>query len=108
MLFYIWVRFEWQFSLGSIIALLEKATERVPDKIFGKPDKEMVQFLVDSEGLAASQVAFIGDRLYTDMLAARNLGAPFILVLSGETKREDVDHMGDFPDLIIQSVASLF
>ncbi len=78
------------------------------DKIFGKPDKEMVRFLVEEKGLNPSQVAFIGDRLYTDMVAARNLGATFILVLSGETKREGVDQIGDFPDLIVSSVASLF
>lgn len=95
-------------DIGSILALLEKTTGRMPDKTFGKPDREMVQFLLEAKGVDPSKVAFIGDRLYTDMVAARNLGAPFILVLSGETQREDVDHMSDFPDLIVSSVAHLF
>ena len=95
-------------DIGSILALLEKATGRAPDKTFGKPDKQMVQFLLEEKQLNPSFVASTGAGIYTDMLAARNVGSPFILVLSGETKRDEVDQIADFPDLIVQSVASLF
>lgn len=95
-------------DIGAILALIKAATGCEPDRIFGKPDKEMVQFLIDRKGVELDKVAFIGDRLYTDMLVARNTGAKFILVLSGETKREDLNVVEDFPDLIIPSVANIF
>jgi glycerol 3-phosphatase-2 len=94
-------------DIGSMLSLIEKSTGRVADKIFGKPDKEMVQFLIERLGVNLEKVAFVGDRLYTDMAVARNVGAKFILVLSGETQRGDLDDEDDFPDLVLQSVASV-
>jgi HAD superfamily hydrolase (TIGR01450 family) len=94
-------------DIGSMTALLEKATGHPPLHVFGKPSATMVDHVVRARGVAHDKVAFIGDRLYTDMLMARGLGAKFILVLSGETRREAVEEMDDFPDLIVPSVASL-
>lgn len=94
-------------DIGSMTALLEKATGHPPLHVFGKPSAAMVDHVVRARGVARDKVAFIGDRLYTDMLMARGLGAKFILVLSGETRREAVEEMDDFPDLIVSSVASL-
>ena len=94
-------------DIGSMTALLEKATGHPPLHVFGKPSATMVDHVVRARGVSHDKVAFIGDRLYTDMLMARGMGAKFILVLSGETRREAVEEMDDFPDLIVPSVASL-
>lgn len=94
-------------DVGTTLSVLKQTTGREPERVFGKPDPSMVEFLIRAEGVAADKVAFIGDRVYTDMQAARNLGGKFILVLSGETQRGDVDAMADFPDLIVPSVADL-
>jgi HAD superfamily hydrolase (TIGR01450 family) len=94
-------------DIGSMIALIEKATGTPPEKIFGKPSAEMVNHILKSMDVDPKHVVFIGDRLYTDMVMAQNVGAKFVLVLSGEAKREDVEEMVDNPDLIIPSVAKL-
>jgi NagD protein len=49
----------------------------------------------------------IGDRLYTDMKLAENAGIKSILVLSGETTRDDVQNADIQIDLIVSSLKYL-
>jgi ribonucleotide monophosphatase NagD (HAD superfamily) len=51
----------------------------------------------------------VGDRLYTDMTMARNVGCDFICVLSGETTRKRIDELGEdeFPSLIVKDLGDL-
>jgi len=49
----------------------------------------------------------VGDRLYTDVAAGVKNGYRGILVLSGETKREDVKEDGVIPHLIFSSVREM-
>ncbi|MEI7457522.1 MAG: HAD-IIA family hydrolase [Nitrosomonadales bacterium] len=94
-------------DIGSMLALLERATQKQPERIFGKPSPEMVAHILTNCGVASTDAVFIGDRLYTDMKMARAVNAPFILVLSGETRREDVEELEDNPDLIVDHVGIL-
>jgi len=90
---------------GSIALLLENVTGRKPDKIFGKPYKEILSPLLSKYG--HNEIAFIGDRLYTDKVLADNTGIDFVLVLSGETKREDVEKEEKFPAVILNKLEEL-
>ena len=92
---------------GSMLALIEKATRKKPFKIFGKPNAEMVAHVMKRHGASPREVAMIGDRLYTDMELARRIPCDFILVLSGETKKEDIAKLKDPPALVAQSLAEL-
>ena len=56
---------------GALCALLESATGRAPDRVFGKPDPSMLDGIRARHGLAAAEIAMVGDRLYTDILMAR-------------------------------------
>ena len=94
-------------DIGSILALLEKATAKKPLKIFGKPNREMIQHLMEHHKATGENTVVIGDRLYTDMELARNTGSGFVLVLSGETKREDIEDIPDWPDLVVNSLKDL-
>ncbi|THF80790.1 HAD-IIA family hydrolase [Cohnella fermenti] len=94
-------------DIGSMLAMFEAALQVTPYKIFGKPNAEMVSPLFDQLHLTPDKMVVIGDRLYTDMKLARNVGAHFICVLSGETNRADLQDKKDYPDLIIQSVEKL-
>ena len=94
-------------DIGSLIALIEIATGKKPRKIFGKPNVEMIGHVLKKHGIIASQAVVIGDRIYTDMQLAKNIGANFILVLSGETKREDIEELDEYPDLITNSLNDL-
>ncbi|MBU0983459.1 MAG: HAD-IIA family hydrolase [candidate division Zixibacteria bacterium] len=89
-------------DIGSILALLEKATGRSPDLVFGKPSASMLD--VVRNRFATDEIAVVGDRLYTDGALAQNAGVDFILVLSGETKRSDLAGGGITPAVILDNL----
>lgn len=74
---------------GAIIAFIEASTKRKP-KVIGKPETLIVEYLRKRFNLKEKPMAMVGDRLYTDMELAKKAGLFSILVLTGETKREDV------------------
>lgn len=84
---------------GAMCELITKSTEKKP-KYLGKPFKETVDMIVESTGYKREEIAFIGDRIYTDVATGVNNGAKGILVLSGETKEEDIPKFDTTPDLI--------
>lgn len=88
---------------GSIAALLREATGRSP-QVIGKPNPEMIRMGMQKIGGAPETTAMVGDRLYTDMQMAFNAGIASILVLSGETKRSDLDAAERKPDFVFDSV----
>jgi HAD superfamily hydrolase (TIGR01450 family) len=91
---------------GSMAALLEKATGRVPTYI-GKPHRHMVDMALDKLRANRETTAMVGDRLYTDMQMAYDSGVASILVLSGETKKADVEAAERQPDYVMGSLAEL-
>jgi len=90
---------------GSIIALLHSATGREPDKIFGKPNQELLYQVVQKYN--KDDIAIIGDRLYTDKVLAENAGIDFVLVLSGESNRTDAENCELSPALILNNMGDL-
>ncbi len=91
---------------GAIAALLESATGRTP-KFIGKPDPAFATMALRKLNAEPAHTAMVGDRLYTDMEMARQAGLISVLVLSGETDREDVNKAPRKPDLLFDSVAAL-
>jgi HAD superfamily hydrolase (TIGR01450 family) len=94
---------------GAICALLESATGRRPDAIPGKPSPAMLHAVQNAHRLEPSEIAMVGDRLYTDIRMARDAGAVGVLALTGETTQADVDRAdpADRPDFIISDLAEL-
>jgi len=88
---------------GAMCAFITASTGIKP-KVLGKPYRETVDFILDRTGLALSDIVFAGDRLYTDIATAYHHGATSLLVLSGETKPEDVERSEIKPDFIFQSL----
>ena len=86
---------------GSMIELLVPAAGRRP-LVVGKPHGRMVDAALARLGTTREQTAVIGDLLPTDMKMARENGLLGILVLSGETSREDVKNSELTPDLVVQ------
>lgn len=74
-------------DVGSFIALFEKATGRLPERIFGKPDPQVLAPLLSR--YSRESMVMVGDRLSTDKKLAENAGIDFVLVLSGEATAED-------------------
>ena len=88
---------------GAMCAFITASTGKKP-KYLGKPNKETVECILDHTGLTLDDIVFVGDRLYTDIATAYNHGATGLLVLSGETKLEDLDKSEVKPDLIFDSL----
>ncbi len=90
---------------GSICSCLEEATGRIPDAVAGKPDPRMLDGILQKYKLQASQVAMVGDRLYTDLRMALEAKALGVLVLTGESSLEDVNHSDFRPDIIADALS---
>ena len=93
-------------DIGSFIELIYVVTKRNPDKIFGKPSDILVKRIIGQYQI--NEIAVIGDRLYTDKQLADRIGVDFVCVLSGETKRSDLQECsGTYPSIIVENLASL-
>jgi HAD superfamily hydrolase (TIGR01450 family) len=88
-------------------ALLSAATNGREPKYIGKPNAEMIRMGLQKIGVGPEETAMVGDRLYTDMQMAYNAGIASILVLSGETTREDLARAERQPDYVFESVREL-
>ena len=93
-------------DIGSFIALVEASTGRHPDVIIGKPHSHIVEAVVEKTGFGLDEIAMIGDRLYTD-IALGKAGIMTILVLSGETNKEDLKKSEFQPDMVFMDLAGL-
>lgn len=89
---------------GSICKCLEHATGRKPDVVLGKPDPNMLFGILEKKNLRPSQIAMVGDRIYTDIEMAHNAGAVGVLVLSGETTMEIASAAPKQPSLICRDI----
>jgi len=91
---------------GAVVALLEKATG-VQAFSVGKPSPFMLRAARKEIGLATDETIVIGDTMETDILGGVQLGFHTILVLSGGTRKEDVDSYPYKPDLVVSSIADI-
>ena len=92
---------------GAICRMLTHATGREPDAVLGKPNPRMLLGIMHRHHLKPSQLAVVGDRLYTDMMMARAAGAIGILVLTGETTRAEAENANPRPSYILEDVGEL-
>ena len=93
---------------GAIAACVTASTGVSPI-YFGKPYPETVAMMEELTGLSRADMCIFGDRLYTDIATGRRHGMLSVLVLTGETKKEDVESAGDAdkPDLLFPSLAEV-
>ena len=91
---------------GASCACLHAATGREP-LVLGKPDPAILLALSSRQGIMPSELAMVGDRIYTDVAMAQRAGAMAVLVLSGEATAEQAEAMERKPDLILTDVGEL-
>lgn len=77
-------------DIGAMIAFVRASTHREPDLVVGKPNRMIVDAVSQKLGLPISEMAMVGDRLYTDIALGANSGITTCLVLSGETALKDL------------------
>ena len=91
---------------GAMCAAIALSTGKEP-KYVGKPFKETMDYVLAKTGAELEKIAFVGDRLYTDVKTGVNNGAHGILVLSGEVKLEDVAGSDVVPDAIFENLKEM-
>lgn len=91
---------------GAMTAAVNLSTGKAP-KVLGKPNRETMDMILLETGLKKDEIAFVGDRLYTDIAAGVKNGAAGFLVLSGETVIEDVEKSELKPDGIFDNLYEL-
>lgn len=91
---------------GAIIAALEKAAGREA-LVVGKPNIFMMQAALHLSGGRADRTLMIGDRLETDILGGWRAGLDTCLVLTGVSRREDLEGFQPRPDLVVESLLEL-
>ncbi len=90
---------------GAIAALITASTGISP-KYFGKPHKETADMISELFGVPFDKTAIVGDRLYTDIALGKNNGLMSVLVLSGETKIQEVNET-NAPDIILDGIGEI-
>jgi len=93
-------------DIGAMMAMIKSSTGREPDLIVGKPHPPMVEAIVEMTGFKPDQLTMVGDRLYTD-IAMADAGIKTVLVLSGETKLQDLANSPHQPDLVCENLGDL-
>jgi 4-nitrophenyl phosphatase len=88
---------------GSLSAAITAATGVAPTCI-GKPNKEMIDGLLERVGVARQELAIVGDRLTTDIRTGAHHDIVSILVLSGETQASDLDSSAVQPTLVFENL----
>jgi 4-nitrophenyl phosphatase len=88
---------------GAILAALEAATGLAP-VVIGKPEPIMYQQALQRLQSDAAVTVAIGDRLDTDILGAVRAGLPSVLVLSGISKRSDLDNVTYRPTWVLENI----
>ena len=91
---------------GAMCAMIEASTGVKP-RYLGKPFKDTVDMIKLLTGRNSNEMAFVGDRLYTDVAVCVNNGITGILVLSGETVPGDIEKSSVKPDYIFESLYEL-
>lgn len=93
-------------ATGSVAALITKATGVAPYFV-GKPNPIMFRSALNRIEAHSESTAMIGDRMDTDVVAGIEAGLETFLVLTGSTKRTEIDRFPYRPRHVVDSIADL-
>jgi NagD protein len=93
-------------ATGSVAALISTATGRQPYFV-GKPNPFMMRSALNKIDAHSETTIMVGDRMDTDIISGLEAGLRTVLVLTGSTRREEVETFPYRPSRIVGSVADL-
>ncbi len=94
-------------DVGTFIKAIEMTTGARPSRSFGKPNPAFIEPVLAKHGFTSDDAVIVGDRLYTDIKMALDTGITSVLVLTGETNREDHEASSYKASLVVDSVVDL-
>lgn len=93
-------------ATGSLIAPIEIATGKKAYFV-GKPNPLMLRHGLRKINCHSEEIAFIGDRMDTDIIAGIESNVDTVLVLSGVTAMNDIDRFPYKPKYILNGVGDI-
>jgi NagD protein len=91
-------------ATGSVAALITRATGREPYFV-GKPNPMMLRSALNKIEAHSENTVMVGDRMDTDVVAGIEAGLETILVLTGSTKRKDIERFPWRPSRVLESIS---
>lgn len=91
---------------GGMIEWMRLCTNKKA-RVMGKPDPEVIYTLAKKFNVELKDILVVGDRIYTDILVGVNANVDSVMVLSGETKLEDLKNYDYKPTYILNSIKEL-
>ncbi len=79
---------------GSMMAMFKQSTGRMPSVILGKPYGYTVDYVTHLIGCRREEIAFVGDRLATDIALGAQNGIKTALVFTGVTSPSQYERSG--------------
>jgi arabinose operon protein AraL len=92
---------------GATLAALEHMTGRKPELVGGKPSPLMLCIASEILQYPPERCLLAGDRLETDIRMAQQAGFHSAVVLTGVTRREDLNGMEHPPELVLENIGQL-
>ncbi len=93
-------------ATGSLVAPIEIATGK-KTYFVGKPNPLMIRHGLRLLGCHSADIAFVGDRMDTDIIAGIESNVDTILVLSGVTTKDTISDFPYRPKYILNSVGDI-
>lgn len=93
-------------ATGSLIAPIEIATGKKAYFV-GKPNPLMLRHGLNKLDCHSNEIAFVGDRMDTDIIAGIESNVDTVLVLSGVTAMEDIEKFPYRPKCILNGVGDI-
>jgi NagD protein len=94
-------------ATGAVAALISSATGIQPYFV-GKPNPLMMRTALNTIAAHSEQSVMVGDNMDTDIVTGIESGMETILVLSGVTRRADIDRHPYRPTHVVDSVADIY
>lgn len=93
---------------GAIVSAIEAATGVTP-AVIGKPETYAMRKVLDVAHASPEDSVIVGDRLDTDILVGKRLGATTVLVLTGVTTEKDLETAAPErrPDVVIRRLPEM-
>jgi NagD protein len=94
-------------ATGAVAALITRATGGREPYIVGKPNPMMFRSAMNRIDAHSESTAMVGDRMDTDIIAGMEAGLETTLVLTGSTRREEIERFPFRPTRVLDSIADL-
>ena len=91
---------------GSLLASIQTCSGVAPT-IIGKPNAYMAEMALEQLGLPPGEVLCVGDRLETDILFGARAGIPTALLLTGVSRRDEIESAEAKPIYVYEDLPAL-